>query len=783
MSYASFNLQILSMKRYTTALLLSFISTVSSFAFWPTSSGPEDGWKSLSWLGDFYSQSYDEGWFYHEQHAWLYANGDSPSMFFVYMSDRLNWAWLSEGAYPWLYDFEHDNWIYYNRDSDYPRWFYNNTLKRWETAPLEQLTLTSLAEMQQRSVSDIQELPPVDFQKVTDDEDDASTIPFEARLGFISDGDLYSETANIYAGDATTAMLQLSLNNGVFDSSDRVSFAIIFAPRSDYREYYWLTYQGEQLTLHKTEDLSSPIPFKPLETGSSTLLWQLFETGFFAPGEYIFRIYVDTDGERYKSSYETLVILSPEVSEDPANIIADTGFRPAPNGFGFGNFTSARDSDLTNEEIVSILGADEALYPSSDDASELRPIARLWREFALDGVRGGHCLGMAGGSMLMFMGVPFEGKVTPADFQAGAASTLEIQRAYTRNLITYYATMQFSGNFLEKTMGVERTPKEVLQATIDAMHTQEPIYFLGITEYDGGGGHAITPYLVTDEGDGLYRIYVYDNNFPADSGRFIEVDTIADTWDYGLTQPTPGGFHLEYKGDAISRNLSIATYSVLQEFDRGVGVADEVVVSASDPAQLSFEIDGQLLGYDFETGDFVDHTPSGEITPTLDVNAPPSYRIAASANSDDPQAILNSMIPVTVGIPAQDIGGAIPDEVDEPIDLNVMGASAGFEMIDLGIGPGEYVYAGIHTSGAAVALQADALPFAPRAVVLYQDKGEFGYIYEITNLQLEPEEGILLLIDSENQIQGYLFDEEGDLIPAPEGSYVVTTTIAGTRSE
>ncbi|MCZ7671246.1 MAG: hypothetical protein M5U34_30985 [Chloroflexi bacterium] len=45
------------------------------------------------------------------------------------------------------------------------------------------------------------------------------------------------------------------------------------------------------------------------------------------------------------------------------------------------------------------------------------------------------------------------------------------------------------------------------------------------------GGHAITPYAVEDQGDGIFHVYVYDNNYP-NLPRIMEINRDAETWSY-----------------------------------------------------------------------------------------------------------------------------------------------------------------------------------------------------------------------------------------------------------
>jgi len=65
---------------------------------------------------------------------------------------------------------------------------------------------------------------------------------------------------------------------------------------------------------------------------------------------------------------------------------------------------------------------------------------------------------------------------------------------------------------------------------------------------DRTGGHAITGYGVQDQGNGIFWIMVYDNNYPGEE-RHITVDTNAHTWEYEAAI-NPSVEPSTYKGDA-----------------------------------------------------------------------------------------------------------------------------------------------------------------------------------------------------------------------------------------
>ncbi len=88
------------------------------------------GWRWLSWFGYFNNGSHP--WTFHLQHAWLRAfDGANNSVFFWDTEMQAFW-WTSPAVYPYVYRFADDAWLYYLKNSDNPRWFYNYQTEQWE---------------------------------------------------------------------------------------------------------------------------------------------------------------------------------------------------------------------------------------------------------------------------------------------------------------------------------------------------------------------------------------------------------------------------------------------------------------------------------------------------------------------------------------------------------------------------------------------------------------------------------------------------------------------------
>ncbi len=87
------------------------------------------GWQWSAWFGYIYTANMP--WTYHPQHGWLYAIGSDPASV-VFWDPSMQFWWTGDGAYPFLYRFSDASWLWYQRDSDNPRWFRNLTTGQWE---------------------------------------------------------------------------------------------------------------------------------------------------------------------------------------------------------------------------------------------------------------------------------------------------------------------------------------------------------------------------------------------------------------------------------------------------------------------------------------------------------------------------------------------------------------------------------------------------------------------------------------------------------------------------
>ncbi len=236
--------------------------------------------------------------------------------------------------------------------------------------------------------------------------------------------------------------------------------------------------------------------------------------------------------------------------EVTGDVIADDGFRPWVDGFGFENYgNDAGPQNMTPAEVEDIFGSQVCASGTGADC-ELIPTAAKWMEVENDRMAGGHCMGFSVTANQFFAQVR-----DPADYGGGDPVDIAVHgNTDLQALIAENWTYQDLPSVQDAQ--VTGTPSDILQTLIDSLNDENgELYTVAIFTRDGTGGHAITPFGVEDNGDGAYHILVYDNNFPGIM-RAIAVDTNDDTWSY-IGGPDPSNVDEQYEGDADTQSLSL----------------------------------------------------------------------------------------------------------------------------------------------------------------------------------------------------------------------------------
>jgi hypothetical protein len=235
--------------------------------------------------------------------------------------------------------------------------------------------------------------------------------------------------------------------------------------------------------------------------------------------------------------------------------INDSGFRPSVDGFGFQNYgEDPKTVDLTAAEMQRMFG-DKVCASTAGGECTLTYPAKRWMDQAVSAMRYGHCEGIAVLSSLMYYN-----QTRPGLFGGSSVINLSLQNVLLQREIGYWWTTQVTSPGGSKK--VLESPQAVLDTLARAFGNGSGSgewWVMGLYLPDGSGGHAITPFAVEDSGNGTARILVYDNNWPKDS-RFIEVDTLSNTWRY-LASDNPDEPDSLYFGNASTKNLEIVSLS------------------------------------------------------------------------------------------------------------------------------------------------------------------------------------------------------------------------------
>lgn len=235
-------------------------------------------------------------------------------------------------------------------------------------------------------------------------------------------------------------------------------------------------------------------------------------------------------------------------------LIADNGFRPQTNGFGFENYgdetpTGATVTNLTATELRRLFGDQVCVNPKAKVCT-LGSQAKQWMEQANKGMNGGHCQGFS-----VLSGLFYRGQKAAKSFGNASVPKLKLDgnAALQRELAWAYAFQMVDG-FNDAI--ITGTPSEILDNLISVLKKgSKESYTLGIYKEDFSGGHAVTPFAVEDQGEGIYQILIYDNNFPQTT-RTIEIDTNEDTWSYQAST-NPNEPSELYQGNASTKTIDL----------------------------------------------------------------------------------------------------------------------------------------------------------------------------------------------------------------------------------
>jgi hypothetical protein len=241
-------------------------------------------------------------------------------------------------------------------------------------------------------------------------------------------------------------------------------------------------------------------------------------------------------------------------------VLADNGFRPQPDGFSFANYGNEGQAGLNASELERLYGPGVCISGNGGNCV-LTPIARAVMKSYNEASADGHCFGFATLAELIYKGYLNRfGYSKVADFGVGAFAPFELKIEKNR-LLQRSITRAFDFQNLASIQAntIVATPTQILHDLLHgALDPNSPqIWTFEIFQYGMKAGHAITPYEVEKVGPGEYEVLVYDNNWPGDEDRRLQINTNTDTWSY-YAMVSPGYPQAQYEGNAKSETLRLA---------------------------------------------------------------------------------------------------------------------------------------------------------------------------------------------------------------------------------
>lgn len=173
-----------------------------------------------------------------------------------------------------------------------------------------------------------------------------------------------------------------------------------------------------------------------------------------------------------------------------------------------------------------------------------------------------------------------------------------------------------------------QTVQEILDMFAREMRDDQYLYIKNSTS----GAHAVVPYKIqpVNEQPGFVRVYIYDNNWPADSDRFIVADTVGMTWHY-IQSPVYNGSKGFFLVDPVSNYYETPILQSTENFLEPHPVSNKtgqrnsnfIEISVTTAAEVNITNPaGQSIGYVDSTA--FNELPDGfELIPLTGYFSPP----------------------------------------------------------------------------------------------------------------------------------------------------------------
>ena len=780
----------MSLKQWRNLVILPFMIAGLAAIHTSAQSGTEEqssqGWHHAPWLGHYYVLSEFPGWMAREGLGWLFAYSDPADDAVWFYGEGFGYLWTSSHWFPWLYLEETKEWVYYHPQTADPAFFYFLNSETWQVDPTRMLTARTRSEMTFTPFSEapffstignlIRVSPFLEYRE----------LKYTMNGGIQVRGLPLQKEANIRRGELV--QIRTAMNAGAFNSLvGSPAFLNITTEHATYN--VGVTADKDTLDVRRWNgDFRYLYPqtqtVSVFADGTPLGLVDAYHGSFLNPGNYKLRVGLLNDGRIYTPfDMLNLTVNRQDPPQLRGNIVADSGFRPNPHGFGFPNFGDIEPNDLPDEAIHYLLGP-SASWTDPDGNLVLKATSRFISRPILDGMTGGHCFGMALAATRLFEAARHDANVplTLENIDPTAKDVIELQKFQVRQPISVDMAMQFTSPFILNDIVATgaQGPTQVLQDIIEIFNRDETVPLLAMLDREATMGHAVTPYAISDAGEGVFQIHCWDNNFPDNYTLAAIVDTTTDTWTFESTNPQIGVPYPGFEGDALSGNLSYLDWEMVNDYQPGFVPGYMYISSTAGTHLLVENVHGEQVGYDFETGTFVDTYPDARIIPIFEVDKEPRYLVPIPEGSEhlppdfDVEALFSQLIGVEVGLP-------IDSETDSTA-LTLSFQSDTFVKTVKGITAveGETFVIFTHPSGRIFAADGEDVDIE-RIVfefAINDDANERGYIFKIDNFNIPDTSGIMVIIDDDfNPLVLNL--AAGDAVILTPDRYTVTRTMVG----
>lgn len=437
-------------------------------------------------------------------------------------------------------------------------------------------------------------------------------------------------------------------------------------------------------------------------------------------------------------------------------IIASIDFDPKTDGFSFRNYGRDHDgsNDLDAEDLILMFGADKVCIEGSTAKDcVLYETADQWMQDRIESMYGGHCDGFSVTSMRTWLDQPFKGKAVPEQWQKDAEVTGDLE--FDENLANYIAYYHSIQSLKEintfRAKSFKFPPTQIVKLLIESFQTGKEYYTLGVgMRVDGKytRGHSILPFAVEDIGNSVFRVHVYDNNFPGET-KYVTVDSKTETWRY-RTASDPSKTASDYVGSTKTETLSLKKMSDrnrkrfecpfgedVEESEGNTNNTEEIYFSFGGEGDLLItDPNGKQIGYDGKKKAEVNQIQGAEIIYDdggLDLNFSPVYVLPYNATAKKPYQVLIS-------------GKDLKQEVNADLEIAAPGFVVGFE--DVLLDPKEELMVSISPDGNTLTFTASADSETPTIFVTTEDGPDKpSYSFEVGGVEIDAGKTLTMSVD------------------------------------